>query len=227
MRGNDRVPVPAWTQHDAALWHTCEIASDLAAGRMPTSTREVLAPFPPRLGPGERFWASGGFDLLRLQAAGDGSYMHSSGMFFATGAVGLAATAAFAVGQAAGNRSRREAAAAATVPQWTVVDQGELFVSAFGFYLQSQGIWPWQWAAVNGAQMVAPRQVELYGDSEGGPVHWIVTSDWAELLFITWALTIHPRHPQLIGGGWLPPGWLQHCATHGYGTRLTSAALTR
>ena len=39
---------------------------------------------------------------------------------------------------------------------------------------------------------------------------WAIASDWAELVFVLWALARHPRHPQLINGEWLPPGWLEH-----------------
>jgi len=160
--------VSDWNAHDTALWHTCEIAVDLAAGRVPQALREVLAPFPPPA-PDRAFWASGTFELMDLRAAGDGSYMRNDGFFFATGPLGLALTAAAAVGKAAGN--------------------------------------------------------SFQGQSEAGPISWILVSDWAELLFVTWALLFHPRHPQLLSGAWLPPGWLDRCAAHAYRTRLASPRL--
>src|SRR4051812_40547372 len=121
-----------WGAHDSALWYTCEIAVDLVNGRVPASTPEVLAPFPPQH-PDSSFWASGEFSLLDLRAAGDGSYMHNGGFFFATGSIGLAATAITAVGRAAGNRARRKAAEEAAVPRWTVIDAGHLYVAPSGF----------------------------------------------------------------------------------------------
>lgn len=68
---------------------------------------------------------------------------------------------------------------------------------------------PWR-ASVTSATMARPGAVQISGNSEHGPVSWALCSDWAELLFITRALTRHPRHPQLIDGQWLPPGWLDH-----------------
>jgi hypothetical protein len=38
----------------------------------------------------------------------------------------------------------------------------------------------------------------------------MLTSDWAEPVFVTWALIMHPKHPQLVSGGWLPSRWIEH-----------------
>ena len=103
-------PRPTWTDRDSALWHTCEIAVDLANGIIPRPRLEVVASFPPQFGRDEEFLASGPFELFDFHAPGDGTYMHSGSFFFATGAAGLAATAAVAVGRAIGNGSRRRAA---------------------------------------------------------------------------------------------------------------------
>ena len=43
----------------------------------------------------------------------------------------------------------------------------------------------------------------------------MIRSDWAELLFVLWALVRHPRHPQLGNGGWQPPGWQDRCRANG------------
>ncbi len=45
----------------------------------------------------------------------------------------------------------------------------------------------------------------------------MLQSDWAELIFITWAIARHPRHPQLVSGGLFPPGWAGHAAAHHHG----------
>jgi hypothetical protein len=42
---------------------------------------------------------------------------------------------------------------------------------------------------------------------------------------ITWALTRHPRHPQLVNGQRLPPGWLPHAQRHQQPVPLTSPSL--
>lgn len=217
----------SWTDHDTALWHACEAAFDLLAGRPPLQHSQVLAPFPEAFAADERFWASGPFELAEMRAHGDGSYMQNTGFFFATGAAGLAATAAVAATRAAGNSARRNAAAAALVPRWTTIDHGVVFVSFYGFYLHTpRGVFRWSFDAVTAGEMVGPRLWHLYGDSDNGPVSWILGSDWAELAFVTWALRKHPRHPQLLEGGWLPPDWLNWCVSQGHGTRLQTPALT-
>ena len=223
-----KVPASAaWNLHDTALWYTCEIAADLVAGRLPHSKPEVLAAFPPQP-PDELFWASGQFQLLELRTLGDGSYVHNGGFFFATGPLGLAATAATAIGRAAGNGARRKAAAQAAVPRWTVIDTGWAYIAPSGFAMQSQGgVFHWSGGSIQAAQMVAPRTLHFYGNSSRGPISWILVSDWAELIFLTWALRHHPRHPQLLDGGWLPPGWLTRCAGYSHGTRLPRPELSR
>lgn len=219
---------PTWTDYDTALWHTCQIAFDLVRGNSPGPAYRVLAPFPARFAPDERFWCSGGFQLLEQRASGDGSYVHDSSFFFATGAAGIIGTAAFAASRAAGNSARRTAAQAATIPRWTVVDAGQLHLSRLGFYMQSaSGIFPWNYAAVSGAQMVGPRTMHFYGESERGQVSWLLVSDWAELSFLTWAITHHPQHPQLHTGGWLPPGWLHWASERGHRTHLSTPVLAR
>lgn len=221
-----RSPEPAWTLHDSALWYTCEIAVDLITGRPPGSVPEVLAPFPPRA-PDERFWASGEFLLLDHRASGDGSYLHNGGFFFASGGIGLAATGAAAAARAAGNSARRRAAAAAAVPRWSVIDTGHVYVAPSGFTMHTaRGLCHWSYQSVLAAQMMGPRSVHFQGESVSGPISWILASDWAELVFIARALSYHPRHPQLLNGGWLPPGWLARCAAHNYATRLTTPQLS-
>jgi hypothetical protein len=60
--------------------------------------------------------------------------------------------------------------------------------------------------------MAAPAAVQISGEGANGPISWLLSSDWAELIFVSWALARHPRHPQLLSGGWLPPGWANHAA---------------
>lgn len=194
----------------------------MAAGRKPQALPEVLAPFPPSTGD-DRFWASGGFELLACRAVGDGSYMRNDGFFFATGPLGLVLTAASAAGRAVGNSSRRQAAAANAVPRWIEIDRGSAYLAPSGFAMHTPyALLSWPYSSLTSAQMVGPRSVHFQGTSTSGPISWILLCDWAELLFITWALTFHPRHPQLLNGGWLPPGWLERCTEHRYSTRLGS-----
>lgn len=218
---------PSWTAHDTALWHTCEIAVDLVRGIVPEPRQEVHAAFPPQLSHHERFWASGPFDLLEERAAGDGSYQHDNGFFFATGRGGLTATAAFVGVQAMGNSRRRRMAEQAAVPRWTPIDAGHLYVSALGLHLHTtHHVRPWAWPSFTSMEMVGPGAVHVLGNSTVGPVSWIIRSDWAELLFVTWAMNHHRRHPQFLNGGWLPPGWLRWASEQNYPVRLSSPVIS-
>ncbi|MCF6743429.1 hypothetical protein E9529_03915 [Blastococcus sp. KM273128] len=221
-----RSTTPEWTDRDSALWHTCEIAVDLAHGTVPAPRLQVVSIFPPMLASDEQYWAAGPYVLHEERARGDGSYVRDSGFFFATGRGGLTATAAVAALRARGNSNRRKQAQMDAIPRWTPIDAGTLYLSRYGFHLHSSGgVWPWDWPSVTAAQMVGPAAVHIFGASTRGPVSWIVQSDWAELLFVAWAIARHPRHPQLLTGGWLPPGWLARCAGHVHPTRLTTPAL--
>jgi hypothetical protein len=108
-----------------------------------------------------------------------------------------------------------------------VIDQGTLYVTGYGFYMHNAtNLFAWAWSPISTASMVGPGAMQLQGNAEGDRrVSWILRSDWAELVFIVWALTRHPRHPQLIDGTWLPPGWIAWCASQRYPTRLTTPAL--
>jgi hypothetical protein len=188
-----------WTDRDRALWHTCEIAVDLSQGRVPAPRLQVVSIFPPQLGPDEQYWAAGAYVLDEERAFGDGSYLQDSGYFLATGPGGLTMTAAVAAFRAVGNSRRRRQAAQAAIPRWTQVNHGVLYLSRYGVHLHSsEGLYPWDWASITAAQMVAPAAVHVLGNSTRGPVAWILHSDWAELLLVAWTLARHPRHPQLL-----------------------------
>jgi hypothetical protein len=209
-------PQPTWSTHDAAVWHTVDIVQAALASRL-DERPAIHAPFPPRHGVGERLLAQGDFQLYTHTSVGDGSYQHSDGFFFATGGVGLALTAGFAVAQAAGNASRRNRAAQDAVPRWLLSDRGLMWVSTAGFYLQTvNGLFPWAWQHIQSAQLLAPATLHLQGQSDTGSVSWLIVSDWAELAFVLWALQMHPQHPMLTQMTWVPPGWQQRCVQAGY-----------
>lgn len=63
--------------------------------------------------------------------------------------------------------------------------------------------------------MIQPAVLHISGNSENGPVSWLLHTQWAELVFITWALTHHPEHPQLPDSEWLPAGWVDHTRQSG------------
>ncbi|KAE8762409.1 hypothetical protein [Georgenia thermotolerans] len=202
-----------WTQRDRALWLTCEMALAGARGRPVRPPTPVPSPVRPQLADAETLLAAGPFTRYVLRA-GDGSYRRSSGFFFATGAVGLAATAAVAAGQLVGNARRKRAAERDAAPRWEAAGTGLLTVSTHGFYLSAPGgLAAWPYAAVGACEVGRPGLVDLSGQSTTGPVRWLLESDWAELLFAMWALAAHPGHPPLASGAWLPPGWVERAVS--------------
>lgn len=230
---HDRDGAISWSHHDTAVWHACDIANALIAGRI--HDRPVVAtPFRPHLGPRhphpdnqERVLAQGGFELLTHRPVGDGSYVHDGGFFLAAGRGGLGLSAGVLAGRAIGNARRRARAAADTVPRWVPDDAGTVWVSTHGFYLQTpRGLYGWPWAPIVSAQLVGPGALHVQGgESVGGPVSWVLRSDWAELVFVVWAMNVHPGHPQLVDGGWLPPQWWARCQAAGHASQRLLPAL--
>src|SRR4051812_21449328 len=160
-----------WTNRDSALWHTCEIAVDLARGKVPAPRLQVTSIFPPQLGPDEQYWASGPYTLNEQRTFGDGTYSHDSGYFFATGPGGFTATAAVAAFRAAGNARRRRQAEQDAVSRWTQTDCGTVYVSRYGMHLHNVGgVFPWDWSSITAAQIVGPAAVHILGSSTRGPV---------------------------------------------------------
>lgn len=193
--------------HDTAVWHTCQLNELIDVGQLSTWPF-IPATFAPQFAADERVLAVGTFELSEFGAVGDGSYTHDSGMFFATGRGGLTITAAAAAARAIGNSSRRNAARADAAPRWYVIDQGQISVTSHGFYLMSpQGLFPWAYTDLSAVQLNGPGLLWFTGQSQNGPVSWVLATDWAELLFTLWARVCHPQHPQFYGGVWVPPGW--------------------
>lgn len=215
-------PSQPWTDHDSAVWHTCDIASRLLGDGL-DKRPAVPSPFPPQLAEGERLLVEGAYDLSTYRPVGDGSHTPSSGVFLATGRTGLALTAGFAVVRAAGNRRRAEHAWQDAQPRWVVDERGALWVSTAGFYLHTpNGLRPTPWRSVRAATLAGPGAVQLHLTSRDGEQSWLIQSWWAELMFVLWALAVHPGHPTLQAGAWLPPGWRERCLSAGYGSQLPS-----
>lgn len=215
MRRSRRPLVLPWTKRDEVLLYTCALAWELAAGGPVVSAGEVNASFPPTLGEEQPLWAAGPFTLHEWRAPGDGSWQSNQMVAFGTGAVGAGLVIGSLVGGAIANSRARRAAEAAAIPRWMQIDHGGLYLSHCGFYLHTpKNVLTWGWSSVTAATMTEPAAVHLNGNSVNGPVSWLLRSDWAELLFVTWALNRHPRHPQLVNGQWLPPDWLAHAHAH-------------
>jgi hypothetical protein len=206
----------SWTDADQALLYTCHLAADLLAGR-PMRPAPVRAPFPPRYSVEETYLASGPFTLSIHAAPGDGSYMHDSSFFFATGRGGLAATAGFAAVRAMGNSRRRAQAQEQAIARWLPRHAGEVTVSDHGMYLRNiQDFFAWDWHSIDSAEVVAFNTVILAAPSTQGTTHWLLQSQYAELVFLLWAKTRYPGHPQLQHHAWLPPNWAPWATAQGH-----------
>ncbi|MFD1718853.1 hypothetical protein [Georgenia deserti] len=217
-------PTAPWTDADTARLGACRAHVDLSAGRPITPFVDVMASFRPRHGADEQLLAAGPFELYNFQALGDGTYQRGGALAVGTGVLGAAALGATLAASAVGNHSRKKRAQADAVPRWVQIDGGRIVVSNFGFYLETgAGLLPWSLTDLDQIEMVGPGQLLMCGTSMQGTIRWILASDWAELLFVVWTHALAPRHPQLLGGGWLPPGWLDHVRSHGYGSALGPA----
>lgn len=210
--------------HDAAVWRTVWINDLIDRGSFHTAEKVPTA-FAPQLGENERVVGAGPFTQFAFVAAGDGSYLHQSGgggMLFTSHPGVLAAGAGLTLAGAAwrgwGNARRRKEAEQLAQEQWRQVGSGSLYVSQHGFYLHTQrGLLPWWWSSISAAQLVGPGQFLMSGDSQHGPVQWILQSDWGELAFTLWARARHPDHPQFQNGAWIPPGWVERARASAYG----------
>lgn len=198
-----------WTDADGAMWHTCQIVADIEARRVPEA--RVSTYF--ALKPGEVALVSGPYSLHELRADGDGSYGTSS--------LVLATSPAMAVGSMIGtiwgNSIARSRAEAAAQVMWRENLPGELIVTNLGFYLNEGGhLYWWNWDGIDALSMIGFNVVEMSGQGVERPVLWRISSYWAELVFVLWAMARHPQHPQLPGRQWVPPGWAQWAAWKGY-----------
>jgi hypothetical protein len=207
-----------WTAHDSALYATCEIATAVAQGQ--GDQLPVLAhSFALDLAPNDRLLASGGYALDWWGAAGDGSYMTSSFIAGGTGVFGLGLLAATAIGSSARNARAKRNAAADAADRWRPVDAGTVHVSYFGFYLTDGqcGFRRFGWHDLVQASVTEVGGMHFHAaTSGGGSSDFFLRSDWAELLFVMWAMYRNQHHPQLIGGSWLDAGFLARCRQNGY-----------
>ena len=211
--------VQGWSEHDAALWHTCDLATAVLTGSI-AARAPLASPFPPQLATGELLLVHGGFELSTYRPLPAAAAPAAGSSFLATGRVGLALTAGAAVARASAERRRREAEAEASRPRWVVDDVGGLWVSTAGFYLETdRGLHPRAWESVRSMVLHAPGVVQLHLTSTTGETSWLVRSHWAELMLVLWALAVHPAHPSLVGAAWLPEGFVDRCAAAGYAAR--------
>lgn len=215
-----------WTERDSILWQTCAWVAAAVGGQEVVPRGTVLTNFAPQGGPDDVLLCAGPFERLTFRALGNGTYDHNGGFFFATGRLGIAVSAGVLLARGLTNHARRTSAAQAAVPRWVVEEQGTFTVGTRGFHLSnSSGVFYWGWGAITSITITGPGYFEMFGESTNGPVHWTFATPWAELIFALWALTCHPRHPQLVTGQWLPSGFLQWVAQHGYEPPLAGPSI--
>jgi hypothetical protein len=203
----------SWLPADSALWQTCRIVADINARHVPELRTPTMFP----LRSNEIAFATGPVVVEAFYAVGDGSYSTRSTFVAGTGLFGLALGAATLTGSAIGNASRRSRAAADATAAWRPIVQGSVVVSSEGFYLldQTQKL-DWDWASIDMMQVAGFTSVVMQGSSTNGPVTWRIRSDWAELIFVLWAMSRHPQHPQLLDRSWIPEGWIEWATAQGY-----------
>ncbi|MGW6535483.1 hypothetical protein ACWGBV_01710 [Streptomyces sp. NPDC055051] len=204
---------PPWTQFDEYLWHTCEIVADVVQGQL--DRRPLVATVAP-LPPGDLALVTGPAQSFKWMALGDGSYHHTQ--------IAAAGSSAFVIGSllgnAAGNSSRRAAAARDAQPRWVAGDPGEVTVSRMGAFI----IHPVKpadsvllyWSGLRSIDLVAPDVFHTHlVTTDGAQVAMRIATPWASLMFALAALTRFPAHPRLLERGWLPPGFEQRSAALG------------
>ena len=194
------------------------MASDLVRRRVPDYRVPTLFP----LRPAEIAFAEGPVAVESFHAVGDGSRPSSSTFLATSGRFGLAIGAAT---YAIVNANRQAQAVADATPMWRPALHGSVVVTSQGFYLlDHSGKLDWDWDSIELMQVVGFGCVVLQGQSANGPVTWRISSDWAELIFVLWAMARHPGHPQLLERSWIPPRWPEWAEQRGYRPHLPEQA---
>ena len=158
-----------WTTMDEVRLLTCQIAADLLAGRVP-ALRVATTFWLPQ---GEVAVTNGPVRVLELRAAGDGSYVHTSGFAFGTGVLGVAVLAGSLMGNAAGNTRRRRQAEQDARLAFRHQFDASVFVTTAGFVFQdAQGVGRWGHGDINTMQMLGPSAVAMQGDAIDRSVTW-------------------------------------------------------
>lgn len=218
----------AWSERDDAIWRTCAIVSDLLGGRL--APRPIIpATFALTINPPhERLLAQGKYQASLL-VAGDGTYIRKSGWAVGFGPVGIALAGATLGAQVVGNKRRKSRAIRDLQPRWKAVDQGTLHIGTEGFYLQGPGgLRSWPWHSVLEADLIGSTGVFAFrGASSENQELWRLTTVWAELLFVLWALRMNRHHPRIVGANWLPPDHDARFRAHGYDWADAAEAVRR
>ncbi|GHF60565.1 hypothetical protein GCM10010218_47520 [Streptomyces mashuensis] len=199
-----------WTPLDEHLWHTCEILADIAEGRL---DRRPLVATTARLGPGDRTLAVGPGHWATWRALGDGSYVHENTFAFGSSAFVVGALATTAVV----NAVRSSRASSDAQPRWVLDGSGYVTVTLeMLHFAEPASETSLYWSGLRAIDLVGPDAFQTSYNTVGGDYRTVrIHSPWASLIFALAALTAFPTHPRLLSGGWLPPGFEEHCARVG------------
>ena len=208
-----------WTPHESALWWTCNYVRDLTrVDRLPQAVR---VPFALQLDQGEFVYQSGTYERSWFGAAGDGSYRSSwlvAGAFSPLG-IGLGALTLGA--SAALNSSRKAQATQNATAMWRPLDSGTIYISTHGYYLENySGLLPFGYNGHISAGIIGPGQLQFnVMMADGSQQRFAVSTNWAELIFVNWALRHCPNHPQMQNLGWLPREFIERIRYAGFWTK--------
>lgn len=193
--------------------------------------REALRPVRPKLDDDELMMVSGDCRMFEWGSPGDGSYdtvrppVVMTGVANKEGAQIIAGAVVGAIGMNLLNKKRAQKDA---TTRWMDYAAGPITVSNHGFYVEeSEGTWCWDYNAIEMIEWRGLSTIELrlsHQNSAGGTYQQrlVVTSDWAELIFVLWIDSCYPQHPGRLT--WLDRGWLDRVRAALGVDPLTSAA---
>lgn len=198
-----------WTEHESALWQTCNFLVEIVDhDRLPA---QIPVGFAHQFSADEVVFAGADFQRSWFGAIGDGSYNSSTFLLGGLSPGGLALGAATLGASALRNSSKKARAQHDATEMWRPVDEGQLFISSGGFYLNSRnGLLAFSFEALAQADLSAPGVIvyTAYMDG-GGQEQFALTTIYAELIFALWAYSRAPHHPRLQNLGFLPSEFVE------------------
>lgn len=198
-----------WTDHECALWRTCEIVRDVV--EHDAWPEAIPVGFARQIAHDEWIFLHGDYRRSWHGSAGDGSYQKSTFFLGGFSPMGIALGAATLGASAMGNSSRKARARREATEQWRPFDAGHLYISTLGFYLDpGNGMFAFPYHSLLRADLGGPGVLVVTISMDNGTQQqFAVTTLWAELIFVAWARSFCPTHPSLRDLGFLPAEFLQ------------------
>ncbi len=176
----------SWSARDEALFTTYEVHAYIVSGQTPPA---IAQRFRLTGGPDEVLLASGEYERRWLgkghvperKRTGIGTYVLTLG--WAPLAKGATRTVKKLL---AGQR-------------WRDLDRGEISISTWGYYLRTTGgnFLPFNFTSSVEVEIVDEGVIEtLIQFDDGSLGKFQIESNWAELIFLLWADSVAPTHPQ-------------------------------